>query len=105
MAIYSHIKTNFLLPRDISREIIEIKADLKVAYDPDKILQVYYKNKQNSKNTLAALGNPVTDMELMRCAFETFEVHSDLKEAFCDWDRQAAAPTWARMMIHFSIEI
>ena len=41
----------------------------------------------------------------MRCAFESFEVQSDLKEACRDWDRQAVAPTWARMMTHFSIEI
>ena len=76
-----------------------------MAYDPDKIVQVFYKSLQNSKLTLAALGDPVTDMELMRCAFETFEVHSDLKEACRNWDRQAVAPTWARMMTHFSIEI
>ena len=41
----------------------------------------------------------------MCCAFETFEVQADLKEACQDWDRQAPAPTWARTMTHFSIEI
>ncbi|OEU09765.1 hypothetical protein FRACYDRAFT_248024 [Fragilariopsis cylindrus CCMP1102] len=105
MQIYTHIKTNFLLPRDISREITKTRSDLKVAYNPDDIVQIYYKSIQTSKLTLAALGDPITEVEIMRCAFETFEVQSDLKEACREWDRQAAPPTWARMMVHFSIEI
>ena len=105
MQIYTHIKTNFLLPRDVSQEITKTRADLKVAYNPDKIVQVYYKSLQNSKLTLAALGDPVTDVKIMRCAFEAFEVQSDIKEACREWDRQAVAPTRTRMMTHFSIEI
>ena len=105
MQIYTHIKDNFLLPRDVSREITKTRSDLKVAYNPDDIVQVYYKSLQNSKLSLAALGDPVADEEIMRCAFEAFEVQSDLKEACQEWDRQAAPPTWARMMTHFSIEI
>ena len=41
----------------------------------------------------------------MRCAFERFEVQADLKEVCCDWGRQVAAPTWATLITHFSIEI
>ena len=63
MAIYTHIKTDFLLPRDISQEITKTKADLKVAYDPNEIVQVFYKKLQNSKLTLAALGDHVTNVE------------------------------------------
>ena len=59
----------------------------------------------NSKLILAALGDPVTDMEMIRCAFETFEVQSDLKDSCWEWDRQVAAPTWVRLMTHFKIEI
>ena len=70
MKIYTHIKDNFLLPRDVSREITKTRSDLKVAYNPDDIVQVYYKSLQNSKLTLAALGDPVTEVEIMRCAFE-----------------------------------
>ena len=57
--------------------------------------------------TLAALGDPVTIMEIMRCAFETFKIQSDLKEACRDWDQLPAIPppTWAMMKTHFSIEI
>ena len=105
MQIYTHIKTNFLLPRDISWEITKTRADLKVPYNPAEIVQVYYKSLQNSKLTLAALGDPVTNVEIMRCEFEAFKVQSDLKEAYQEWDRQAVAPIWARMMTHFSIEI
>ena len=60
--IYDHIEDNFLQPRDLSQEITKTRADLKVAYDPDKIVQVYYKKMQNSKLTLAALGDPITDV-------------------------------------------
>ena len=42
--IYEHIKTNFLLPRDLSREITKTRKDLRVAYDPDEIVQIYNKN-------------------------------------------------------------
>ena len=30
---------------------------------------------------LAALGDLVTEVEIMRCSFETFEVQTDLKES------------------------
>ena len=105
MEIYTHITTHFLLPRDISREITKTKSNLKVAYDLDEIVQVFYKKLQNSKLTLAALGDPVTDVEVLQCAFESFEVHAGLKDACRDWDRQLTAPSWARMMVHFSVEI
>ena len=57
--------------------------------------------------TLAALGNPVMDGGIMRYAFESFEVQSDLKEACRDWDRRPVQPlaTWDLMKKHFSIEI
>ena len=98
-------RLNVLLPRNISQEFTKTKADLKVAYNPDEIVQVFYKKLQNSKLTLAALGDPVNDVELMQCAFELFEVHTDLKDACRDWDWQLAAPTWAQMMVHFIVEI
>ena len=81
MEIYTHMKTQILLPRDISREITKTKTGLNVAYDPDNIVQVYYKKIQTSKLTLAALDDPVTDEEIMRCTFKTFEAQTDLKEA------------------------
>ena len=70
-------------------------------------LMILYRSttRQTYKLTLVALGDPVIDVEMMRCAFETFEVQVDLKEAYRDWDRQVAVPTWARMMTHLSIEI
>ena len=37
LEIYKHVKTNFLLPRDVSREITETRQDLRVGYDPDEI--------------------------------------------------------------------
>ena len=36
--IYDHIKDNFLLPSDQSREITKTRVDLKVAYDPNEIV-------------------------------------------------------------------
>ena len=44
------------------------------------------------KLTLAALGDPVMDVEIMRYIFKTFELQSDLKEACRDWDRRPATP-------------
>ena len=41
--IYQHIKTNFLLPKDVSKEITKTRHDLRVAYNLDKIVQIYYK--------------------------------------------------------------
>ena len=43
MEVYTHIKDNFLLSRDISSEITKTGADLQVAYNSDNIVQVYYK--------------------------------------------------------------
>ena len=66
---------------------------------------MYYKEILNSKLILAALGDPITDVEMLRCVFETFKVQTDLKDACCDWDRQAIAPTWAMLTTYFTIEI
>ena len=57
--------------------------------------------------TLAALGDPVMYVEIMRYAFELFELQSDLKEACRDWDRHPVKPLaiWGLMKKHFSIEI
>lgn len=105
--IYDHIKANFLLPRDVSREITKTRKDLRVGYNPDEIPQIYYKKLQTAMLTLAALGDPVMDGDIMRYAFESFEVQSDLKEACRDWDRRPALPlaTWDLMKKHFSVEI
>ena len=79
--IYNHIKDRFLLPRDLSWEITKTKTDLKVSYYPNNIVQVYYKKLSTSMLNLAALGDLVTEVEIMRCSFETFEVQTDLKES------------------------
>ena len=57
--------------------------------------------------TLAAFGDPIMDVEIMRYAFESFELQSDLKEACRDWDRRPVQhlATWDLMKKHFSIEI
>ena len=96
---------NFLLYRYISGEITKIKSNLKVTYNPNDIVQIYYKKMKNSKLTLAALVDLVTDVEIMRCVYKTFKVQADLNEACRNWDRQSAAPTWARLMTHFIIGI
>ena len=105
--IYEHIKINFLLPRDVSREITKTRQDLRVAYNPDEIVQIYYKKLNTATLTIAALGDPVVDVEIMRYLFETFELQSDLKEACRDWDRQPLQPlaTWTLMKSHFGIKI
>ena len=44
--IYTHNKDNFLFSCDISCENTKTKVDLKVAYDTDNIVQVYYKKSK-----------------------------------------------------------
>ena len=78
--IYDYIKTNFLLPRDVSIEITKTRSDLRVAYDPDEIIQIYYKKLGTAMLTLVELGDPVMDVEIMRCAFESFKLQSNLKK-------------------------
>ena len=74
MEIYTHIKDNFLLPCNISQEITKTKEDLKVPYDTNDIVQMCYKKVHVSKLTLTALGDLVTDVEIMRYAFKTYKV-------------------------------
>ena len=38
LEIYEHVKTNFLLPRDVSQEITKTRQDLRAGYDPDEIV-------------------------------------------------------------------
>ena len=43
MTVYQHMWDNFLLKVDNNREILKTKELLKVEYDPDRIVQHYYK--------------------------------------------------------------
>ena len=72
LKIYEHVKTKFPLPRDVSQEITKTRQVLRVAYDPDKIVQIYYKKLHTAMLILAALGDPVMDVKIMRYAFEAF---------------------------------
>ena len=38
LEISKHVKTKFLLPRDVCWEITKTRQDLRVAYDPDKVV-------------------------------------------------------------------
>ena len=77
---------------------------LKAPYDPDHIPQRYYKVISDARILLTALGETVSDEEVKRNAYETFEKHMDLQEACRDW-RRSSLTTWPEMEKHFSTEI
>ena len=89
---------------DKDQEILKTRELLKVQYDPDRIVQHYYKNISEARQLLTALKETVTDAEIMRNAFATFEQQIDLKEACRDWTR-GTGTTWEDMRKHFSKEI
>ena len=72
---------NFLQQVDKDREILKTRELLKAQYDPDRIVQHYYKNISDTRQLLTALKETVTDAEIMRNEFATFEQQIDLKEA------------------------
>ena len=76
--------TSFLLKVDTDQEILKAKELLKVDYDPDRIVQHYYKAINEARLLLTALRETVTDEEVIRNAYATFEKHIDLKEACRD---------------------
>ena len=96
MEIYTHIKTNFLLAVDTDQEILKTRLLLKAPYDPDHIPQRYYKVISDARILLTALGETVSDEEVKRNAYETFEKHMDLREACRDW-RRSSLTTWLEM--------
>ena len=61
MEIYQHIWDNFLLPVDKDREILRAKELLKIDYDPDRIVQHYYKQVNDARLLITALKETVTD--------------------------------------------
>ena len=73
MEIYQHIWDNFLLPVDKDREILRAKEQLKVEYNPDRIVQHYYKQVNDAHLLLTALKETVTDEEIKRNAYSMFE--------------------------------
>lgn len=104
--MYDHTKDNFLLPRDIAREVNKPKEDFKVVYNPNKIVQTYYKKIKMTIDTLITLNQTVTNGEIMRHVFEAFEQHNDFKEASWEWDRlRPQNQNWDCMRQHFSLEI
>ena len=73
-------------------------------YDPDWIVQHYYKKISEARLLLTALRETVTDAEVMRNAYATFEQHMDLKEA-CRERTRGSGTTWEDMKKNFQKEI
>ena len=69
---------------DKDREILKAKELLKVDYNPDRIVQHYYKDINEARQLLTALNGTVTEDEVIQNAYVTFEKHIDLKEACQD---------------------
>ena len=84
-------------------KILKAKELLKVEYNPDCIVQYYYKAINNAILLLTTLGETVTEEDVKRNTYTTFEKHIDLKEACRDWNRSAAT-TWPEMKTYFSTE-
>ena len=84
MQVYQHMWSNFLLNVNKERENLKTKELLKVEYDPDWIVQHYYKQVSEVRPLLTALRETVTDAEVMQNAYATFEKHINLKEACRD---------------------
>ena len=61
--VYQHMWTSFLLKVDKDREILKAKELLKVDYNPDRIVQHYYKYINESRQLLTVLKGIVTDEE------------------------------------------
>ena len=102
--VYQHMWTNFILTVDKDREILHARELLKVDYDPDRIVQHYYKAINEARELLTGLRETVTDAEVMRNAYATFEKNIDLKDACREWNR-GTLTTWEEMRKHFSKEI
>ena len=49
MEIYEHMWKNFLQPVDKDREILKAREQIKVEYNPDRIVQHYYKAINDAK--------------------------------------------------------
>ena len=73
-------------------------------YNPDRIVQHYYKQVSEIRLLLMVLNETVTDAKVMQNAYATFEKHINLKEACRNWNR-GTATTWEDMKIKFSKEI
>ena len=79
---------SFLLKVDKDREILKAKELLKVDYNPDQIIQHYYKDINKARQLLMALRETVTDDKVIQNTYATFEKHINLKEACQDWNRE-----------------
>ena len=101
--VYQYMWANFILKVDKDREILHARELLKVDYDPDRIPQHYYKAVNEARELLTRLRETVSDEEVIRNAYATFEKNIDLKDACRDWNR-GTATTWPEMKKHFSKE-
>ncbi|OEU14451.1 hypothetical protein FRACYDRAFT_240995 [Fragilariopsis cylindrus CCMP1102] len=102
--VYQHMWMNFILTVDKDRKILHAGELLKVDYDPDRIVQHYYKAINEARELLTGLRETVTDAEVMRNAYATFEKNINLKDACREWNR-GTLTTWEDMRKHFSKEI
>ena len=89
---------------DKDREILRAKELLKIDYNPDCIVQHYYKQVNDARLLLMALKETVKDEEIKRNAYPMFEKHIDLKEVCRKWNRTSET-SWEEMKKHFSREI
>ena len=73
-------------------------------YDPDRIVQHYYKAINEARQLLTGLRETVMNAEVIRNAYATFEKNIDLKDACRGWNR-GTQTSWTDMRKHFSKEI
>ena len=71
--VYQYMWNNFIQDKDKDREILHAKKLREVEYDPDKIPQHYYKAINDARELLTGLRETVTDEEVIRNAYATFE--------------------------------
>ena len=73
LVVYQHIWTSFLLKMDKDQEILKKKELLKVDYDPDWIVQRYYKQVNKVRQLVTALNETVINAEIIRNAYTTYK--------------------------------
>ena len=74
---------------------------MNVNYNPDDMVQVYFKALQDARTILVYLQETVTERVLIFKAVDQFNKHIDLNEAVNEWKNIAPQKAWKKLKMHF----
>ena len=92
--IIKNLQENFFDDEETKEEILKIYKKMNMKYNPDDMVQVYFKALQDARTILVSLYETITNRFLICQVIDQFNKHMDPNKAADEWEKIAPQKTW-----------